>query len=288
MCGFVGWFGVAFGPQNVRAEIYREVRTLASGVAQAIADRIDPKPDRYFVMNGNVIRAQLGSTDLLPHEFTASVQNGFPGSPADMTFLNANAEEALSRLSSTLRAPRRFDGAGWSALVQIFGGVPGAVEDASATFRRTGALGPEAAGGFLLLATRTERAPATDVWLLHFDEDFRPLEYTVEGDREAAGGDIPGVERYPGSRRTLTLSEISPTGRVHNVTYLGGGSVDDHVRHYRDVFTRMGLHEAPSTTHREGVVLRFRDAEREATVFVARAPVSGDGVQDLIQISTYH
>ena len=273
-------------PLTAAADVYQEQGAKAmGGLMGLLSSATQPGKDRYLVMNGTVLTARLGSTSLTPDALADKLAAAYDRA-AQATVLpepvSVEEQFQLAR-SRALRRPFMHKAGDWAAFGRFFGGD---VTDLASVpeLSLSGKLGED--GGFLAMAMRGEGADTTNVWIMDFDRDFEPLKFLglEKSDGDVAGADIPGFERFPGSKRAMTLSEFSDAATVHTLTYRGPGSVQAHVAHYERVLKSLGL-EGPPPTWRgndEGM-LHYGSDTRQVSVFVSRA-VSGNGILDVIQV----
>ena len=284
VCLVIGWIAPA---APARADISRALGESTSMLLQHLERHTRPGQERYLVMNGEVVRARLGQTPLRPRELNDRLEAQALGILDNLPPIDPNTPEGRrAEVGRALKTPVRFDADGWGAFVQLFGGHPGELGGVLQHLAYSGRLGPEAAGGFVSIATRDQKSRVTDVWVLDLDAEFSPFGFVGMAPGDVDGDDYPGVGRYPGSTRTMTLSEYSVTGDVHVVAYSGSGTPAAHAAHYRRAFVGLGMVEAPSSRNAtQEQLLRFSDGNRNAAVFVQRSDSGDRTVLDVIQVS---
>ncbi len=277
--------GFAAAVPEASADISRDLGESTGFLLDYLEGRVPMGGERTIVVNGQVLRARLGETSLRPDAlFDRLERRALALLEARPLPAGDDAEVAQARVERALRRPQRFSAEGWGAFVQLFGGHPGDLGGLLPAFAESGEVGTP--GGFIAVALRPDRARTTDVWLMELDADFSPEEYIGTGEGDVGPGDFPGVARFPGSQRTMTLSELGGSSEVHLVAYEGGGTVEAHLAHYQKIFRSMGMSEAPVTRRgRHEAMARFADDSREVTVFVQRTDSPDRSVIDLIQVS---
>lgn len=244
--------------------------------------------ERYLVVNGQVIHAQLGRTDLSARGYIDRVQRDWEARYGQSLELGPLAEnEALFEAQSEqmLRRPFRKDGPNWSTYGKLFGGQIDGGKPFLAALVETGALGEGAAGGAMVSAYDDGDGGA-DVWIMHLDQDFKPSEYFGLKDLDRGPGDIPEIQRYPGTRRGLTISEYSEMAETHSLTYVGSGSIEAHADHYEQQIQPLGMMQAPTTRRTGEILLRFADQKRDLAVFIREGGPNPGDITNIIQIST--
>ena len=250
---------------SATADITRPLPMDSDDVSEIATRHATFTSERYLVVNGQVIRAELGRTDLGPREYIDRVQRDWEARYGQSLDLGPLAEtEALFEAQSEqmLRRPFRRDGPGWSTYGKLFGGRIDGGKPFLASLIETGALGEGAAGGAMVSAYE-DGDGGSDVWLMHLDEDFKPSEYLGLKDSDRGPGDIPEIQRYPGTRRGLTVSEYSEMAETHSLTYVGPGSIESHADHYEQQLQPLGMMQAPTTRRRGEILLRFADQKRD-------------------------
>ena len=60
-----------------------------------------------------------------------------------------------------------------------------------------------------------------------------PAKLRYKGTGDVDGTDLPLVPRFPGSRRVLTLTELTEIGTSHSVAYQGTGATTQRLGHFR-------------------------------------------------------
>ncbi len=280
------WIAQTLGPRRAKAEIYRVLPTQASALTQFLHRETRPGSERLVFLNGNLLRCQLGSTHLRPRELLDRLQ-AFADSEVDARKAREQSDLEPHRIavSAALRRPFRMEGAGWGAFGQLVGGSLDDLTPLLPHLVATGRFGPTDTGGYLALAFGGDGSSTTDVWTIRFDADFDWLSLLEGSENDVPGGDVPGLPRFPGSRRVLTLSEFSDAGEAHAVGYEAGGSIDDHVRHYARALEKIGLKplpERPANGH--DALVQASSPDRDVTVFVSRPSPERDSILDLIQV----
>ena len=113
--------------------------------------------------------------------------------------------------------------------------------------------------------------------------DFDLLGLFGSGDADAPGFDAPGIARYPGSRRELSMEMAGADGVEQLLMYSGRGPVQDRKRHFRNVVAAADLR----VEHEFGVagaeVMAFAGDGRRYLLYLS--PPRADGVaMDILQI----
>jgi hypothetical protein len=187
-------------------------------------------------------------------------------------------------LTYAFRRPFRYEGEGWGLFGRLTAGPLEPFETILNPLVAGKGLGPSGAGAFAVLALRAPGQFETDVWTIRFDEDFDPLAFVGPREGDVDGEDIPGIERYPGSRRIMRISESSVAGVSHGVAYAGGGTIDQHLRHFHAVFRRMGLRPSRPLGGSNGVVMRYSGNGLEVSAFIEGSGGPSAEIVDLIQV----
>jgi hypothetical protein len=138
-----------------------------------------------------------------------------------------------------------------------------------------------------VLALEREPGRASDVWTLHFDTTFNPLGLVGLAGGDAPGIDLPGMARYPGSRRLFSLAELSQAAEAHVLVYEGGGSVGDHLQYYEALFQQLGLRalRGVAAAEREPgrAVRAYSGKGQEITLFITAEATRPGRVLDVIE-----
>ena len=123
----------------------------------------------------------------------------------------------------------------------------------------------------------------TFLWRLEFPEDFRWGQIANAGPGDAPGSDIRGLSRFPGSRRLGSVGESAAFGRFETATYIGPGSVQDHVGYYRQLLERGGFKLGPYEPAQDGAAMI--NASKNGSQFSVFVTASDNGreVVDVLQ-----
>jgi hypothetical protein len=276
-----------FAPSSARAEVRREFERRTAALRDLVERELSPGRERVVVHNGQVLRTRYGRARVSSRELFdrlgAYAAARLAGPIPEGREAAERRDAELARLASQ---PYRYEGEGWGGFVQLFDVDPGGAPPDLAALARGEALGAAGASGFVAVAF--DAPGGAHVYVTYLDPEVRLLDYLGAGEAagaDAPGGDVPGIPRFPGSRRTLALSEYADGSEVHQVGYAGSGSVRSHVRHYTRALERAGLRAAPAiTTAEREATLHFDAPGREVSLYVRRDPAGG--TVDFLQIRT--
>jgi hypothetical protein len=238
-----------------------------------------PGGNRVFLVNGNRMLAQRSRTA------------SDPRSVLDRVLYELEADDARRAEAGELQdlvgfdRPFRKDGESWGIVGRLAGPGPVIGEEGVLTHLAAGeGLGPAARGGFVVFATARGPRGGSDLWTLRFDEDFDPMRFVAHPEDDVDGGDLPGIERFPGTRRVMSFSELSSFGNRHAVAYEGRGSTRARERHFTDSLAAEGYALANRKSEPGFSMLEFSGPGGDLTVFCIRPAPSHPDAIDLIQI----
>lgn len=270
-----------------RAEVWQRTPLGGAALGPILHALAGAGSERTVVMNGVVLRCELAASPLpvaaLLDRVQALAELEVAGD-AEQPGEASDVERAQRAVARSLRRPFRAEGEGWGAVGRLVGGSLEGAASVLPSLAESGVLGPGGDGGFLVLAL--DGGDHTRVWTARFDEDFAPLELVGSGRGDVPGGDVPGLVRFPGTRRALTLSEWGGGDRPsHAAGYLGPGSVKQHVRHWETALARLGL---PTRARRtpDGALLYASGPAREIAIWVTRPASGREAVLDWVQVRT--
>lgn len=272
-------------PQPAEADVVQRFGMQLASLADFLALDARPGGQRLIRINGQVMYSELSSSSRTPAEILDELE-----ARAQIEYAALDLEpttEAIREgreLTYLFRRPFRTQGDGWGAFGRLTAGPLTSAASLIGPLASGGGLGESAAGGFVVLALREAEAEESDVWTLRFERGFDPLAFAVPTDRDVPGDDLPGIERFPGSRRALRLTESASTGVTHVVAYEGAGSVDGHAHHYASALVAAGLRLTNTSRRDARALLQFSGAGVLVDVFLSRADGSGAPVLDLIQM----
>jgi len=279
------WVGEWLRPNRAEADVYLRVEIQVSSLLDFL--RLDGRlgGKRLLEVNGNRLYSQLSTSSQTPQEIldTLDARAGLEYAAMEIPVDREALENGLD-LTFHFRRPFRYEGEGWGVFGRLTAGPLEPLDSILGPLAKGRGLGPSGAGGFVLLALRAPEQRETDVWTIRFDERFDPLAFAGPRDADVAGGDIPGIQRFPGSRRIMRLSESSVAGVTHGVAYAGGGSIGQHLRHFDGVFRRMGLRPGPPVGGPDGTLTRYLGKGLEVSVFIDGSAGFSSEIIDLIQV----
>lgn len=277
---------VLISPRLSGADVETQITLRTDPVLEWLTQEIRPGRERYVVLNGNLLRTRLGHTSLRPNALVRQLQNlaqreaqSIAETPASARPTGASDPKGdYTRSTAALfRAGHPFEGDGWASYVHLDPAIA-----ADPTVLISLPEDPSSELGFIATATRGQ-SDISDVWITYLDDAVSLLTLFPAEDEDAAGGDVPGLPRYPGSRRSMTFSEFSDSGEVHQVSYLGSGGVREHLEHYNRALRKTGLDAAIlGDGDSDRGMIQASGEGREVSIFVTRA--EGDSALDVIQV----
>jgi hypothetical protein len=230
-------------------------------------------------------RAEAGERTLVVNGTTHRLVTAFVPRPATRVASellesaqrrHAAGADAADELQKFLTRPELVEGDGWYAVVRL----PDLI-----VHYRGGEQAQAAANGSLAFVIDSGGKASS---LYSFD-DLTPeaAVRTITGrfaDRDVPGEDSGVVDRFPGTKRRLSLTEHLSGTTHHTVAYVGAGGSAEHCAHYGERLSAAG-HELMRNTSRPGQALvQSRDARRMVTVF-CRESTPGR-VIDILQVRT--
>jgi hypothetical protein len=129
--------------------------------------------------------------------------------------------------------------------------------------------------GFILLSEKIPESQASSAfWFIRFNDGFNLIDMFREYD-----GDAPGepayIPKFPLSKRTMTFHEDANKWFSSSWSYESAGSLESHVRHYRDNHIELGFKPMSNALHGENyALLQFRNNRFESIVFIERVGVN--------------
>lgn len=278
LCVTVSWLM----PSWALADVYSQLPPSGMSVLDLLRSKRATGGDRLLLVNGTRMLFRLSkSKDDVPQildRLEARVNEEY----ADTAMYPQAPEDGMP---SPFARPFRTGGEGWGVVGRLAG--PGRVDGEDGIFASLAAgrgLGPAAEGGFIVLALQhggTGRG--SDVWTARFDPGFDPWKLMPRASGDVEGGDLPRIHRYPGSRRVMSISELSEFGNHHSVAYQGDGSVRDRTSYYKRVMQSAGYRLDSEREDRNASMTRFSGSEADVTVFSYSAASRSNEVIDLIQ-----
>jgi hypothetical protein len=272
------WIGELVRPHRAQAEVYERAVRRTVGLLGALDLQPNRGGHRQLLINGVPVAAQLARSPDDPRELAEAIER------EALRESLAGTDPGGSPEDQPFRRPFIARGEHWAAFGRFTGPGAGAGTRTLIEHLLAGeGLGPAARGGFFAFAQRAPQGRGSDVWLWQFEEGFDPRRLMGRPGADVQGQDLPSIDRYPGSLRVFTLSEVSDFHHSHAVAYQGRGTPAARRAHYARAFERAGFEPAPDGRRAgEAAAMIFRGERAEATVAVV--PADGGDAIDLLQI----
>lgn len=282
-------------PRYVDADVYQTLQMRVRSIVELLRGEVHPTGPRLVIINGQTIHTDLRRVPHPPHDVLEALAAGtrrlMAATPSATIPSGSLAKEDEHSFAEALRRPFRLEGKEWGAYGRLASETH--LSD-QALLHTTTSSGPDETslpafrGGFLVLALATEEGKSSDVWTLRFAPTFNPLAMVGTPGQDVPGIDLPGFTRYPGSRRIVSLTELSHTGETHLLFYEGSGSVLEHLRYFDALFLQnhvYGLQRAgPPIVKHDRVITAYAGKGQHITVCITTKAGTSGRVLDMLQV----
>lgn len=268
-------------PHSVGADVFQIVATERTLPLDFLNLQAQAGGKRLVTLNGNVLHTEISRSAKKPTELLDDIEKKLDYNGK----YQSTGTTQIADLMLPLSRPFRVKAKHWQMLGQLFDGTSKAPMELLQKIATDQDLGRDAAGGFVVLAFNSPTATETVVWTIRFDEQFNPLRFAGSPEQDVKGWDIPQIERFPGSRRTLSLTEDSDVSKAHVVAYDGHGTIDDHISHYALQCQIAGMKEVYRNIVSENeALLQFNGNGKEFAIFFTRSSQDQYSILDMIQM----
>ena len=262
----------------VLADVFKTMEPVAKSAAAILGSRAQSAGERILVVNGIPMRGEVSHVRAHPlrvmNKMLEARTEAVRTSETNTDSEQSGVDET-SGVYALLDGPRVIEGPGWAMLFDI---------DIAAGL---GLRGEEASGidSYVTLALGGDDDRSSTVWDIKFEspKDFLDLLRSERGD--VGGEELPGIARFPGSRRAMTFSEFSRGSESHMVVYTGRGTPGARAKHYADQFIREGFKlDREDTSDQSEILLLLSNGGAEVTVFIRKSSESPGKILDILQI----
>ncbi|MBT8352196.1 MAG: hypothetical protein KJO26_13325 [Deltaproteobacteria bacterium] len=245
------WFGMVFGPDenSVEAKVFERLTFYTKSMPQYLFDdQITSKP-RKVIVNGNTSYLTVGKSKDDISKILNFYAKRYPPQPVgkiDDAILKKvndrklkqcmiNMNEVLECMSESQHFRMERDDFGFFGAIEFhnadltLGSEKFAEKYENAM--TTGEFG-KIGTGRIVIALKNPGTQDTRIINLWTDRDFNLKNFLPDTKGDMGGKDIPGVPRYPGSRRLLAIEQENTLTYDTLVSYEGGGGVVGNILFY--------------------------------------------------------
>ena len=245
------WFGMAFGPDenSVEAKVFERLTFYTRSMPQYLFDEQSTSEPRKAMVNGNTSYFTVGKSKDDISKILNFYAKRYPPQPVgkiDDHILkkvsDRQLKQCLIKMNKFLECMSenqhvRMEGEDFGFFGAIEFHDPDLMLGSEKFLKKyqnamtTGEFG-KIGTGRIVIALKNPDTQETRIINLWTDRDFNLKKFLPDTSGDMGGKDIPGIPRYPGSRRLLAIEQENTLTYDTLVSYEGGGGVVGNILFY--------------------------------------------------------